>query len=114
MVFGDPITLVKNYRSLSLHIGGMLHSCILAASAGTPCIALAYDIKHAGFFEIIGLPNFCFDAIDLKPDRIVDAAVEALSNQAELRQIIFSRRERYQSRLDQFVRDSIALISRAT
>lgn len=113
VVSGEPATLARNYRDLNLHIGGMLHSCILAASSGTPCIALAYDIKHAGFFDVIGMTNYCFDAIHLQPGVIVDAAMEALSKQAELRTLIFSRRKRFQGHLDQFIRDAVALISRS-
>lgn len=109
VIRGEPATLAKAYQQLNLHIGGMLHSCILSASAGTPCIALAYDIKHAGFFNVIGLSDYCFNAADLQADQVVNTAVKALLNEAALRKTIFSHRQQLQIEFDSFVHDCVSL-----
>lgn len=62
--------LPAEYAKMDLHIGGMLHSCIIATAAGTPCIGLAYDEKHFGFFDLMGRREYClranpFDATQL-------------------------------------------------
>lgn len=93
IVRGDVSELLKGYSSLRLHIGGMLHSCILAASRGTPCIGLAYDIKHVGFFDALELKDLCFPTLPWPAEAIVEKAIWALSTEAELRRRILARRE---------------------
>lgn len=78
----DTATLARGYGKLDLHIGGMLHSCILATGAGTPCLALPYDIKHQGFFDLMGLPENCLSAIDFDPDALYARAMDLLANPA--------------------------------
>ncbi len=56
---GDTQTLLRHYHDLDLHIGGMLHSCIMASSQRIPTIALAYDAKHFGFFKLLEREEFC-------------------------------------------------------
>lgn len=98
---GDTVTLASGYADLDLHIGGMLHSCILATSAGTPCIGLAYDIKHQGFFDLMGLPDNCFPAAHFDPDELYARALALLADPAPVRAQISARRdELYKATLD--------------
>lgn len=90
---GDTATLAHGYAKLDLHIGGMLHSGILATSAGTPCIALAYDIKHQGFFDLMGLPENCLSAANFDPEVLYSRAMELLANPAPVRAHIAVRRK---------------------
>jgi polysaccharide pyruvyl transferase WcaK-like protein len=80
------------YRDLDLHIGGMLHSCILSASAGTPWIAIAYDIKHSGFNAVMDMTPYHLEASDFDPDKLSDLAVLALETNGSLREKIEARR----------------------
>ena len=88
----DIPLLNREYAKLDLHIGGMLHSCILATSAGTPCLALAYDIKHQGFFDLLGLSENCFSAANFNPDALYLRAIDLLANPAPARAHIAARR----------------------
>jgi len=54
--------MLAEYATLDLHVCQMLHSSILCLAAGVPAIALAYDVKNAGLFEMMGLPELCLDA----------------------------------------------------
>ena len=80
------------YRDLDLHIGGMLHSCILSASSGTPWIAIAYDIKHHGFNACMGMDGYCLNAPGFDPARLSALALQALAQNADLREAIQTRR----------------------
>ncbi|MGB4766962.1 MAG: polysaccharide pyruvyl transferase family protein [Rugosibacter sp.] len=100
---GDSLVLAKGYSGLDLHIGGMLHSCILASSADVPCIGLAYDIKHQGFFDLLGFPKNCLAAADFDPDALYALAINLLANQSLVRQQIAARREELQAETVRFI-----------
>ncbi len=50
----DPRLYKAVARRLSVLLGGRMHPTILAASAGTPVVGLAYNPKFHGFFELLG------------------------------------------------------------
>ncbi len=91
--------LLETYASLDLHIGGMLHSCILALSVDTPCIALAYDIKHRGLFELFNMPQSCLFANDFRPDQLLEhihlELNEAAQRSAQIRSTRLALAEAY-------------------
>lgn len=102
VVHGSPETLLRRYADLDLHIGGMLHSCILAHSVGTPAIALAYDIKHRGFMELFGLERNCLSASGLTSSELLDCADDALENLASHRLTIEHTRKRLEGDTHRF------------
>lgn len=108
VISGDPDTLCRGYANLNVHLGGMLHSCILASSAGTPSVALAYDIKHFGFFELLGLEDYCLSAVPFDGDKVIAAVQRALANEAALRAVIHATRSRMEKEADAFVADCLA------
>jgi polysaccharide pyruvyl transferase WcaK-like protein len=91
-VAGGPDLLLKTYATLDLHIGGMLHSCILAHSVDVPCIGLAYDIKHFGFFDLLGVKHLCLSAYDFKAHLLVNLVAEALGDSVVIREALRKRR----------------------
>lgn len=93
IVRGEVDVLLKGYSKLNLHLGGMLHSCILSASTGTPCVGLAYDIKHAGFFDVMGLPQYCLPTEPWSEDLVVQTVLDALSIEQALRKKIIENRD---------------------
>jgi len=104
----DTATLAREYAKLDLHIGGMLHSCILATSAGTPCIALAYDIKHQGFFGLMGLPENCLSAANFNPNALYARAMDLLANPAPVCTQIAIRRDQLQMETHAFLKTCFA------
>lgn len=76
----DAINLPEEYAKMDIHIGGMLHSCIIATAANTPSIGLAYDEKHHGFFELIERPVYCINANPFNPDDLLKKSLNLLKN----------------------------------
>jgi polysaccharide pyruvyl transferase WcaK-like protein len=69
---------------MDVHLGGMLHSCILATGAGTPCVSLAYDSKHQGFFDLFDMQDACHSATNLQPDAVLASLHQTLSERENL------------------------------
>jgi polysaccharide pyruvyl transferase WcaK-like protein len=74
VVDGDVDDLLAAYRRMDIHICQMLHSAILAMSVGTPALSLAYDVKSAGFYNLLGLDELCLDAAAASEEEIVGSA----------------------------------------
>ena len=96
IVHADLPSTCLAYRDLDLHIGGMLHSCILAASAGTPWITIAYDIKHKGFNQLMGMDDYYQDTYEFSETALSALVLQALSRRKELRTHIATRRTELQ------------------
>ncbi|MBB1075264.1 polysaccharide pyruvyl transferase family protein [Rhodoferax sp. 4810] len=107
IVRGTVDKLLVEYSQLNLHLGGMLHSCILSASTGTPCIGLAYDIKHAGFFDVLELPELCIPTEPWKRELIIETTLKALLDESRLRAHISQRRNFLQQKAFTFLKNSI-------
>ncbi len=45
----------------SFLLGSRLHSIILSASAGCPCVMAAFDLKHFGIANLLGLDEYVLD-----------------------------------------------------
>ncbi|MDE2598524.1 MAG: polysaccharide pyruvyl transferase family protein [Rhodocyclaceae bacterium] len=108
IVHADLVGTCKAYRDIDLHIGGMLHSCILAASAGTPWIAIAYDIKHQGFNQLMGVEGHYQDALNFSESALLALALESLHNRDALRARIAARRDELRERIAQVTHGAIA------
>lgn len=102
VISGPPEVLCQSYAQLNLHIGGMLHSCILASAAGTPSIALAYDTKHSGFFELLGLQEYCIPSTPFDAPRILGAAFDALKSEHDIRKVILKSRHNLELDIQNF------------
>lgn len=100
---GEPLTLLRGYESINVHLGGMLHSCIMASCAGTPSIAIAYDVKHSGFFESLGIEEYCIPAVPFDAEKFLSSALRAIHNESALRLTIATNRQVWESAMDSFV-----------
>jgi predicted nucleic acid-binding Zn ribbon protein len=100
---GDVQTLLNAYQQMDFHIGGMLHSCILSASVGTPCIGLAYDIKHQGFFDLLGQPDLCVPAEPFDPEHLRSACERVIVQNAAIRVQINARRDELETVSNRFL-----------
>ncbi|MDP2073784.1 polysaccharide pyruvyl transferase family protein [Hydrogenophaga sp.] len=109
---GGVQTLLSAYQQMDFHIGGMLHSCILSASTGTPCIGLAYDIKHQGFFDLLGQPDLCVPAEPFDPERLSATCDHVLTHADTIRKQINARRDELELTSNQFLAQTLqALLS---
>lgn len=107
----DIPTMLETYAGLDLHIGGMLHSCIFAHSVDTPCVGLAYDVKHMGFFELFGMSDHCISAFDFNPDTLLEKACEILTKKSDVRTRIRRTREALHAMSANFFSDLSGQIS---
>lgn len=89
---GSPDQVIEGYREQDLHIGVMLHSCILAASAGTPPIGIAYDRKSIGFFDLMGMSENCVHLSEWSPEWLIARANAVLAERDVIAARIAQRR----------------------
>lgn len=108
VIQGNPKTLTLGYADLDVHIGGMLHSCILAHSVDTPAIAIAYDIKHRGFMELFGLEKNCLSAADITAFALIERVRDVLTHPAPYREAISTTRERLERIAHNFARTNLS------
>ena len=53
------------YDTHHLIVGSRMHSCIFGISRGIPTIGLAYQPKTFGTYDLIGIPDYAYDASEL-------------------------------------------------
>jgi polysaccharide pyruvyl transferase WcaK-like protein len=104
----DAALMLRTYQTLDLHVSQMLHSAILALNAGVPTINIAYDIKNLGFFEMMGMAEYCLRADSLSKDDLLDRAESALAEQSRLRGHIRERKAELRQALDEFLAGAVA------
>lgn len=89
----EAAQLPAEYAKMDLHVGGMLHSCIIATAAGVPCIGLAYDEKHFGFFELMGRGEYCLRANPINLNALLQKSIDILQNATNERTKINTRHQ---------------------
>lgn len=67
-------------RSATVVVGTRLHSCILAMAQGTPAIALGYQPKSHGTYELLKLPELCFDVETFDVAQVAHRALEIVGD----------------------------------
>lgn len=94
---------------MNVHLGGMLHSCILSVGAGTPCALLPYDIKHRNFAELVGLEAHCHDATQLDPAAVLNSLRDLLANEKAVRESLREHLNALRQKQEQFLRACLDL-----
>lgn len=89
----DAANLPYRYSEMDIHIGGMLHSCIIATAAGIPCIGLAYDEKHFGFFDLMQRSPYCLKANPFNAEILLQTTLKLLRESKKERTKITARRQ---------------------
>lgn len=112
IIYGSPEILINGYANMDIHIGGMLHSCILAHGVDTPAIAISYDIKHKGFYELFNMPDNCLSAYDFEESRLVNKTVEILSDIKNIENRIKTTRDIFENLTSEHVKNCNLSISR--
>jgi polysaccharide pyruvyl transferase WcaK-like protein len=106
VVDAPPAQMLAEYQRLDLHVCQMLHSSILAFAAGVPAIALAYDVKNAGLFEMLGLAEFCLSGA---APPLAAAIADALARGPALRRQIATRTAALRAETDAYLAEMAAL-----
>jgi len=92
IVDAEAEIMIDAYRRMDIHICQMLHSAILATSVGTPTLNLAYDIKSASFFDLLGLPDLCRDARHISEQEVLTAVKAMIAQRHHISATLFKRR----------------------
>lgn len=92
LVEGGPQALLDAYAGLDLHIGEMMHSCILSLAAGTPALGVAYDAKTRGLYALMGLQDCLTDVFALDPGALAGRALAMLADRQDLAARIATRK----------------------
>jgi polysaccharide pyruvyl transferase WcaK-like protein len=87
----DVTHLWRRYGEVRCVVATRLHACIMAASVGTPAVALGYQEKAAGVMETARVPVPVFPVDCFDPAIVVDACLSAMSA-AELDRLDQARR----------------------
>jgi polysaccharide pyruvyl transferase WcaK-like protein len=80
---GDPIQYRAVAKYLKVMLGSRMHPTILAASAGTNIVGIAYNQKFSGFFELLGIPEKVISIEDFVEYELTDKATALISESIE-------------------------------
>jgi colanic acid/amylovoran biosynthesis protein len=80
-----PAALADVYRRCEFVVGTRFHSCVLAATAGTPAIAIEYQgTKTRGLMRSLGLEDHVHDLNNLTGDALMDDIRIVFENRSEI------------------------------
>jgi polysaccharide pyruvyl transferase WcaK-like protein len=109
VAYGPPPVLAQTYQLLDMHLGGKLHSCILASSFGVPNVGLAYDRKHFGFFELMGGAEHCLAAEPLPTEELMELLPAVLEDRQSIRERLLTRQESLKKLTMRFLAEALRL-----
>jgi len=81
--------LTKNYSpeqlkamigTMNIFVGTRIHSIIFAVSMNVPSAAIAYQKKHYGIMEMVGLEDYVLDISDIDADKLVALVLKLKQN----------------------------------
>ena len=78
-----PRDLLSHYGQLDMHVCMMMHSSILSLSRAVPTLALIYDRKSDGLFELVGLPEWTLAASSITEEAAVLERLHGLWEQRD-------------------------------
>ncbi|TCI84774.1 polysaccharide pyruvyl transferase family protein [Tenacibaculum sp. M341] len=84
----DPKKLIYLYSKMDLFIGSRMHSAIFALAGNVPTIALAYQYKTKGTFNLINLKDYVLDIRTFNEQDLAEKINYLLSANTEAKNII--------------------------
>lgn len=104
-----PEELSFLYGMCQVLLGTRLHSCILAACAACPVVAIRYQgFKTEGVMAELGLENRVFDISNVKAAELVPAIEDSLARRGEISKDIAARVTRFRGELITHLRKVLA------
>lgn len=74
-----PDELINLYGMMDLFVASRMHSAILALNSGIPVVALSYQPKTRGTFELLGLGAYVLDADKFQSSMLVQLLLDAVN-----------------------------------
>ena len=87
----SPEQLKAMMGTMDIFVGTRIHSNIFATSMNVPAIAIAYEKKHHGIMEMLGLGDYVLDISSIDSDKLVAAVQKLIQNRETVIQIIKER-----------------------
>lgn len=109
----SPSELPSLYGSLDLHVCQMLHSAILAVGANVPTLHFAYDVKSAGFFDIMQMPQYCHPDWPFDPQQRLADLESIHSDAGMIRDHIAGRKKEIWTTVESFLAEIATLVANA-
>jgi colanic acid/amylovoran biosynthesis protein len=73
-----PEDMMDLYGAMDLFLASRMHSAILALDTGIPVIALSYQPKSRGTFDLLGLGRYVVDVETFETSYLVEVMLDAL------------------------------------
>lgn len=86
-----PAELMGVISRCGFLLASRLHSTILAAAAGVPFAAVAYDPKLLGIAESLHMSRYAHDMIGLRPELLLETLQAAWEQRQAIRQLLLGR-----------------------
>jgi len=101
----DPDAFRSLLATLDLVVGTRLHSCLLALACGVPAIALGYQPKTAGSYELLGLHELYHDVETFTAADVGRQAAAILGDQAAWNDRVAQAAERARTEIERLYDD---------
>ncbi|MBU2916043.1 polysaccharide pyruvyl transferase family protein [Reichenbachiella agariperforans] len=72
--------ILSFYNSFDFVVGSRMHSCIFGILQGIPTIGIGYQPKTIGLFNLLGIPNYAFDAKSVSSSDLIDITKRVMEN----------------------------------
>jgi polysaccharide pyruvyl transferase WcaK-like protein len=66
---------ISRYGRYDVLVATRMHAALMGLLAGTPTIAIAYEAKTPGVFQMLGLTEWVVDIVDLAAEALIDRVV---------------------------------------
>jgi polysaccharide pyruvyl transferase WcaK-like protein len=110
VVDADPKGLADAYSDLTVHVGSMMHSSVLAMAQDIPTIGLAYGTKHVALFDLMQQSDYLLLLPGITSEQLTAKINDALANRDAITSQIAKRRAALRPALDAAVEDIANLV----
>jgi len=80
----------KIYADVDLLLGMRMHSNILAATQGTPFLAISYEHKSEGISKYLGMEKYCIKCEKVNKENLYELLVDVYKNRNDLKNKLLS------------------------
>ena len=84
----NPKELIYLYSKMDIFIASRMHSAIFSLVGNVPTIALAYQPKTLGTFNLIGLEEFALDIRTFQKKDLQNKIIELIESKSKIKQDI--------------------------
>lgn len=82
----NPKELIYLYSKMDIFIGSRMHSAIFSLVGNVPTIALAYQPKTLGTFNLVGLEEFVLDIRTFQKKDLQNKIIELIKSKSKIKQ----------------------------